>query len=254
MAIPRIYLAGQIIIEDGDRVIRESELPGRQGRIAFGFVAANRHRAITRDELIDAIWPDASPAELETSFSAILSKLRAAMRKLGWARSDAGIDVLASSVVIRFPPHTWIDVEAATHAIDEAEGALRAGEASKAWGFSNVAIAIARRPFLMNYDAPWIDAKRARMNALLVRGLECMALVSESSGDLALAIQYVTETIEREPFRESAYQHLMRLHAAKGNRAEALRVFYRCRELLREELATEPSAETQRVLLELQHE
>jgi DNA-binding SARP family transcriptional activator len=43
----------------------------------------------------------------------------------------------------------------------------------------------------------------------------------------------------------------MRLHAASGNRAEALRVFARCRELLRDELGASPSPRTEAVFLEI---
>jgi DNA-binding SARP family transcriptional activator len=43
----------------------------------------------------------------------------------------------------------------------------------------------------------------------------------------------------------------MRLHAQMGNRAEALRVFGRCRELLREELGASPSPETEALFLQI---
>ena len=43
----------------------------------------------------------------------------------------------------------------------------------------------------------------------------------------------------------------MRLHAQMGNRAEALRVFGKCRELLREELGADPSQETEAAFLEI---
>jgi DNA-binding SARP family transcriptional activator len=39
----------------------------------------------------------------------------------------------------------------------------------------------------------------------------------------------------------------MQAHAAAGNRAEALRVYQRCRELLAEELGVDPSQETETV-------
>ena len=41
----------------------------------------------------------------------------------------------------------------------------------------------------------------------------------------------------------------MRAHAAAGNRAEALRAYEQCRQLLAEELGVAPSAETQAVHL-----
>ena len=51
--------------------------------------------------------------------------------------------------------------------------------------------------------------------------------------------------------RESSYQLLMRAHSATGNRAEAVRVYHRLRELLAEELGTDPSRETETLYLEL---
>ena len=52
------------------------------------------------------------------------------------------------------------------------------------------------------------------------------------------------EILAIEPYRETAYQELMRLHAAMGNRAEALRIFARCCDLLKAELGTAPSPQT----------
>jgi DNA-binding SARP family transcriptional activator len=53
------------------------------------------------------------------------------------------------------------------------------------------------------------------------------------------------------PFRETGYQLLMRAHAAVGNRAEALRVYERCRSLLSEELGVPPSSQTEAVYLDI---
>jgi len=47
-----------VAIEHGEQLIRERDFPGRQGRIAFVYLAAHRHRAVARDELLSAIWPD----------------------------------------------------------------------------------------------------------------------------------------------------------------------------------------------------
>ena len=43
----------------------------------------------------------------------------------------------------------------------------------------------------------------------------------------------------------------MRSHAAQGNRAEALRVYQQCRQLLADELGIDPSPETEALYLEL---
>ena len=53
------------------------------------------------------------------------------------------------------------------------------------------------------------------------------------------------------PTHEAAYRQLMRALAAAGERAEALRVWERCRITLVEELGVDPSPETEAVYLEL---
>jgi DNA-binding SARP family transcriptional activator len=249
LVIPRIYLTGQVSLECGDRLVTEGGLPGRQGRLAFVFLVANRSRPVGRDELVDVIWPAQPPPEAEAALSSILSKLRAMLKKLGWSVPEASIDVGSGSIGIRLPPQTWVDVEDAASAIDEAEGALRAGDSARAWGFANVVISIAGRPFIQDQEAAWIHAIRMKLRGLLTRGLECLAAVSQLTGEPSLAIQYTTDVLKLEPFREIAYQQLMRLHAGIGNNAEALRVFEQCRTLLREELGASPSPQTEAVFL-----
>jgi SARP family transcriptional regulator, regulator of embCAB operon len=46
----------------------------------------------------------------------------------------------------------------------------------------------------------------------------------------------------------------MRCEAALGNRAEAVRVYHRCRHLLREQLGVEPSPQTQDLFLKVLRE
>jgi SARP family transcriptional regulator, regulator of embCAB operon len=250
LATPRIYLTGQVLLEYGDHVVSERDLPGRQARVALAFLTANRSRPISRSELIDTLWPDQPPQDTDTALSAILSKLRSMLKKAGWP-AEATIDTHSRCIGIRLPPDTWIDIEEAANAIDEAEGALRAGQPTRAWGFANVVVSIVRRPFLPDFEAPWIEARRSAHRALLIRGLECLAAISESTGDSSVAIQYSTEVLDLEPFRESSYRQLMRLHAAMGNRAEALLVFERCRRLLREELGASPSQQTEALFLDI---
>jgi SARP family transcriptional regulator, regulator of embCAB operon len=65
------------------------------------------------------------------------------------------------------------------------------------------------------------------------------------------AVKHAREAVAIEPFRETGYQLLMRAHAAVGNRAEALRVYERCRSLLSEELGVLPSSQTEAVYLDI---
>ena len=249
--IPRIYLTGAVAIEHGEHLIREKGFPGRQGRIAFAFLAVHRHRSISRDELVSAIWPDDAAAQTDTALDAILSKLRSMLKSAGFAPADAGIAVASGTVALQLPSNAWIDLEAAANALDEAEGALRRADCAAAWSLSNIAVVISRRPFLPDLEAPWIEGQRRTLRSLQMRALQCLATVSANNGEPLQAIQHAVEMVDLEPFRETAYQLLMKMHAAAGDRAEALRVFAKCRELLRDELGVSPSPQTEAVYLEI---
>ena len=250
MATLRIYLTGRIAIEYGSRLVGERELSGRQGRLAFAFLAAERHRPVSRDELMSVVWADSTPSRCDVALSAILSKLRAALKKAGLSGSGL-VEVRSGTIQIRLPSDTWIDIEHASNSIDEAEGALRAGAFHRAWSHAVTVVIIARRPFLAGEEAAWIEARRTKLRSVLARGLQCLSQVSAMNGEPALAVQYAAEVLEVEPFGEPGYRTLMRLHAQMGNRAEALRVFAKCRALLRDELGADPSQETEAAFLQI---
>ncbi len=243
----RIYLTGRVTIENGDILVRERDLAGRQGRLALTFLASERQRPMTKEQLIGILWPVNAPPEADSALSAILSKLRGALKKASLGSVEVGF----GTVQMRLPADAWIDIEYAANAVDDAEGALRAGDMRRAWGHAVALVIIARRPFLPGEEGPWIEARRTKLRSLLVRGLYVLSQITAINGEQALAVQYAAEIIEVEPFRETGYRQLMQLHVDMGNRGEALRVFGKCREFLREELGADPSQETERMFMDI---
>ena len=67
---------GRVAAEANGRVLDESRLPGRQGRLLFAYLVAARSRPVPRDELADAIWGESPPATWEKALTVIASKLR----------------------------------------------------------------------------------------------------------------------------------------------------------------------------------
>lgn len=249
--VPRIYLTGALAIEHGDHLLRDTRFPGRQGRTTFVFLALNRHRSVHRDELMGAVWPGDAPAQTDAALDALLSKLRATLKSAGFSPREAGVDAASGVVTLRLPETVWIDVEAAGNALDEAEGALRRGDMASAWSLANVVAVISRRPLLSSVEAPWVEAQRNTLRGWQMRALQCLVAVSASNGEPLLAIQHAAEMIQLDPLREIGYQLLMKMHAAAGDRAAAMLVFAKCRELLRDELGVSPSPQTEAIYLEI---
>ena len=96
-------------------------------------------------------------------------------------------------------------------------------------------------------DGAWVEEKRRELADVRGRALSALADACLRSGDPQEAAKWAEQAIALEPFRETGYRRLMEAHAAAGNRAEALRVYERCRRLLAEELGAYPSPETESI-------
>ena len=245
----RIYLCGRVTVERNGRVLTDAALGGRQGRLLFAFLGTRRTQPVSKAQMIDAIWGTRTPPSVETAINALVSKLRAALRKLGVPRPHGvASDVGTYQFVV---PSAWIDIEDARTSIDRAEGALRSNGLSNAWASANVAAAITRQPFLPDEEHPWVQQQRAQLQRVWRRALLVLSAVSVRNGEHELGIQHAADALSAEPFDEMACQALMRAHAVAGNRAEALRVYANCRKLFRDELGAEPSEQTASVFLSI---
>ena len=229
----RIQLCGRFVLElDGRRI--EAELPSRQGRLLFAFLALNRDRAATRDELAEALWPYAMPATAPSALTVLVSKLRAALSP----ETLTG----RSELRLNLPPDARIDVEDAVAAIHEAQSAVALGAWKRGWGPALRAQFIARRPLLPEHDAPWLDVWRHRLDDIHDHALEAYATSCLGIGgtELPAAERAARRLLERSPLRETGYALLMNALAAQGNVAEAMRVYDRARTTLDQELAITP--------------
>ena len=234
----RIQLCGRFVVEiDGAQI--GSRLPGRQGRVLLAFLIVNRHRELDRSELMEALWPDALPADADGSLSALLSKLR---RLLGTGRIEG-----RHTVRLNLGPEAWVDLEAAAEALHRAESALKQCDWKAAWASARVTLHIGQRPFLPGEEAPWIDEMRRALETRFLRSLEITATASLKLGgsELDTAERSARTLLKRAPFTESGYRFLMRVYDARDNRAEALRIYDDLRRLLHAELGVAPSAATQ---------
>jgi DNA-binding SARP family transcriptional activator len=246
----RIYLTGGLAIETDAELLDERAFSSRQARRVFAYLVGERRRPVPRDELAEAIWGEEMPGAWETGLSALISNLRVMLGRAGLVRGQA-ITYSFGCYQLRLPPDTWVDMEAAVTALDEAEGALRAGDPQRSFGWAGVATAVARRPFLPGESGDWVEGRRRALRQQLVRGLDCFTEILIWNGEPALAVAAAREAVTLEPLRETAYQRLMRAQAAAGDRAEALRTYADCRARLIEELGIDPSPQTETVYLEI---
>jgi YVTN family beta-propeller protein len=247
----KVFLAGQVAVEADGVLMGEERFPGRQGRLLFAYLVAEQGRPVPRDELAEALWAEAPPpATWEKALTVLVSKLRSLLAECGLD----GTTILTSAFGcyrLNLPDGTWVDVIAAAESLREAEAALAADDLEQAKAGASQAASLARPLFLPGDEGAWADGKRRELTDILRRALSCLAEACLRSGDAATATKWAEEMIALDPYRETGYRHLMAAHTVAGNRAEALRVYERCRRLLAEELGAYPSPETESIYREL---
>jgi DNA-binding SARP family transcriptional activator len=248
--VVRIYLTGEVQVENGAVLLREADLLGRQGRLVFACLVMERERAVDGAELADLLWPEAVPPSAEVALSAIVSKLRSGLACVGLSRGEV-ITRAFGCYQLRLPPDTWVDVEAAASALHEAEATVMAGKPSEAYGTAVIAVTISKRPFLAGEHGEWVERRRTDLAELRVRALDCLVQAASAWGETELAIKHARQVVRLEPYRESGYVRLMKLLAERGDRAEAIRLYEECRSLLVRELGVEPCREVEELHAEL---
>ncbi len=243
----RVYLTGRVTVEspEGEFVVTERDFRGKQARLAFAYLALERVRSVTRDELVKVIWPDEMPPSWEGALSSIASRLRGLLETPSTRSQGLSLTGRFGQYQLQLPDDTWVDVEAGADAVDEAEGAMRAGDPRRAFNQASVAVNICRRPFLPGIDSEWVDSHRSRLERQLLRALDVVSHVWIDSGEPALAVETASEAIRIDAFRESSYRLLLQAHAAAGNQARVAEVYNRLKSLLADELNASPTDETE---------
>jgi SARP family transcriptional regulator, regulator of embCAB operon len=243
----RIAICGRPSVECGARVVREADLPGRQGRRLWVALVLHRRGPVARDELAGAIWGDDIPDAWDSTLNALASRLRRAL---------SGFDAIAirgepGRYVLTLPPGTFVDWERAREAIHEADRLVFAGQPAAALAEARVAMEIAARGFLPGEDAPWIEGQRRALREIRLRACERTVEAELARGRPDVAETEARMLLALDPLREASYRWLMRALAAGGNPAQAAAVFAGCRKTLREQAGMLPSAETERVFREI---
>ena len=131
----RVFLAGRVAVETDGVVLDEGKLAGRQGRLVFAYLVAERGRPVPRDELAEALWGSAPPATWDKALTVIASKLRTGLTDLG---VDGGTALTSAFGCYRLdlPDGAWVDItaaaEAAAEAAEEPEGRA-SGHMEREW-------------------------------------------------------------------------------------------------------------------------
>jgi predicted ATPase/DNA-binding SARP family transcriptional activator len=199
-------------------------------------------RGVTRQEIGDAIWPDATSAQVKNSYHVTLHHLRKRLGDPAW--------IVLSGDRYRLARERGIEWDAERFEV-EMRSLLRAPDAPDPERLER-ALASYRGPLLDGTgDARWLEDARDRYRRLHLEGLVLLAQTRESRGEGEAALEAWGRVVAAEELNEEGHRGLMRGWARSGARDRALRHYDRLRILLKEALEAEPEEETRSLHAEL---
>lgn len=185
------------------------------------------------------LWPEADDAAGRKAFDVALLRLR---RLLG----DATLLRLEGGRLSLDEGRVWSDVGALAALMHELGPAAADPARADAAVWQRRAarlLDLMRGPFLAGDDSDWAVAARERYRRRFVLAVAQIAAPLEAL-DAAAAVSLFERALDIDPLAESLSRRLMQLHAARGERAEALRVWRACRAMLWVASSLEPAPET----------
>ena len=228
--IVKIWLCGEFRVEvDGERV--ERRLTRRKSRELLALLSATGG-GLSRERLIEDLWPEEAPGSRDGALRQLLCELRHCL--------SGALVVDGCFVRLDLPDEECVDTRAAESALSRCFEATAAARWREARELARTASTSLIAEFMPGFTSRWIEQRRVELEDIRTCALEALAEVCLGGHDARAAELAAKQVIWRAPYREHGYLLLMQALIAKGNSAEALRVYERLRTLLREQLGTTP--------------
>lgn len=212
------------------------------GTSVLRYLLSRRGHTCTRDELLDAFWPDVGPDVARNRLLVAVSGLRRTLREI------TNLQVIEyANGGYRLDPELRVDVD-----VEHFEQDLSAARRAERGGDLKAALA-GYRETVDRYrgdfasDAPyeqWTLLPRESLRLTYIDALDRCSRIQLSVGRLDDCIATGHRMLDVDPCREDAHRLLMRCYASLGRTYQALRQYELCCRILTETLETEPAPET----------
>jgi LuxR family transcriptional regulator, maltose regulon positive regulatory protein len=236
-------LGGFTIERDGVPIRFARKAPKRQLEL-LRLVTALGARHVDAARVAATLWPDAEGDESRDALKTMLYRTRTLL--------GADFLVVRDGQIGFDEDLTWIDTWAFEHVCGRIESLLGAGTGAQRVGDGELEkrrlqlFALYRGHCFGEAELPaWALALRDRLRARFIRSVDMLGQRLEQTGRPEHAIALYRAALEQDNLAEELYQRLISCHLARGENAQALNAYRRCRELLSIVLGVRPSARTE---------
>jgi len=227
----RVFALGRLTVWRGEAAISLAGKAQKKPLALLKAIIAQGERPIDIGSLMTAVW-SAEGAGARSAFDIALLRLR---RLLGVPDAVE----LASGRLTLNPQVCWVDAWAFERAVEQKRG-------SESNPLYTKLLDLYRGPFLDDeVQTPSVATARDRLASKYQRAILRAGEEQQLAGNWDVAAESYRRGLEQDNLAEELYRRLMLCEWRLGHRADALRTYRRCRDLLSIVLSTKPCAETE---------
>jgi DNA-binding SARP family transcriptional activator/tetratricopeptide (TPR) repeat protein len=205
------------------------------------------NRAISRGELVDAVWGQDPPASAEGGIYTYVAGLRRVIEPNRSLRGPGRVLVSSGAGYVLHLVPGQPDAVAFEQDLGRARQLRKAGDAASAVVALDSALSLWRGIAFAGVPGPFAETERVRLGELRSAAAEERADVLLSLGRHEEVVPDLTAMVADHPLRERMRGLLMVALYRCGRPAEALRVFAQGRRVLAEELGIDPGGDLSRI-------
>ncbi len=229
-------------------------VPSRRRAIELLALLATSRGGLHRDEIVEALWPQASADDGRNHLRVLVHSLRRVMEEQGAAGARDLIAWEGAHYLLREDPRLQVDVaEFDRRAAVQLRRAADAGGACRPeeLGEMDAVLALYVGPFGAGADfGAWAIPVRERLQSQYLRLLTAAAQCAAHAGDVERLIRYCEAAVSVDPAGEEFQFALFVGYTHSGRRAEAVRRYEEYRDFLAREYHLMPSNAFQRAFRE----
>ncbi len=235
----RYAILGPVGLFDGEHRVA---VGGPRQVALLALLLLNANRAVSRDELVDALWRDLGPEGAVKRLQVAVARLRRALEP-GSAPSESLLRTVAGGYLLEVRPGE-VDADVFEARAEQGRTAVQDGDVRRGRDLLCQALGMWRGPALADvaYEEFALTEIR-RLEELRLAALEARADADLRVGEHGGLIGELESLLVAHPGRERFAAQLMLALYRCGRQGDALEVYTRTREYLSHELGLEPGAE-----------
>ncbi|MER5357242.1 BTAD domain-containing putative transcriptional regulator [Streptomyces sp. NPDC002785] len=210
---------------------------GQRQRRFLTSLALRPGQVISKEAIIEDSWDGEPPLTVSGQLQTSAWTIRNALSEAGLARDALGSHDRGYELRV---PTDSIDLfvfRDRVRGIRELHARRRYQEASEQL---DAALALWKGPAFADVTSSRLRLRAETLEEERTVAVELRALIDVGLGHYGDAITRLSELVYRDPFREDLYVSLMKAYYAEGRQADAIQVFHRAKDILREQIGISP--------------